>query len=141
MPYYYLTDEVFDGIHRIELTEKPGAGKTILLPPIQAENYAQAAGYFQFRLGEQGHLDTMCYTCTGIVHTHDDKFINCKEDSPMKKYTIEYRETYAHVYTVEADSYEAAVEKLNYDITNGEVDGPEDCIDSSYQLLENDKED
>ena len=51
----------------------------------------------------------------------------------MKKFSIKYFETYSDTYEVEAETYEEACEKLGEMMCDGEVDGPEQCIDSGYE--------
>ena len=48
-------------------------------------------------------------------------------------YFINYAETYADTYRVEADSYDEAVFKLSEDIKSGREPGPNNCIYSEYQ--------
>ena len=50
-----------------------------------------------------------------------------------KTFDIEYTETYANTYTVEAESFEEATEKLLEDIMNGRERGPEDCVNSDFK--------
>lgn len=50
-----------------------------------------------------------------------------------KTFEIEYTETYANTYTVEAETFEKATEKLLEDIKNGRERGPEDCVNSDFE--------
>ena len=49
-----------------------------------------------------------------------------------KIYAISYTERYRRDYFVKASSFDEACEKLEDAIMNGQVKGPEYCIDSSY---------
>ena len=49
-----------------------------------------------------------------------------------KIFAISYTETYERGYFVKATSFDEACEKRGDAIMNGQVDGPEYCIDSSY---------
>ena len=51
----------------------------------------------------------------------------------MVTYAINYMETYERTYFVKADSYDEAEEKLKNAIMEGEIDGPEYCVDSKYE--------
>lgn len=50
-----------------------------------------------------------------------------------RTFEIEYTETYANTYTVEAESFEEATEKLWYDIAEGRKRGPVDCVNSDFE--------
>lgn len=51
----------------------------------------------------------------------------------VRTFDIEYTETYANTYTVEAETFEEAIEKLLEDIMNGREEGPEDCVNSDFK--------
>ena len=53
----------------------------------------------------------------------------------MKKFTLEYRETYACEYEIEANSYEEAEKELRYLIQEGKYEGPDECIDSGFKVI------
>ena len=48
----------------------------------------------------------------------------------MKKYLVTYYETYKKTYEIYAESEADAKEELLYQIQNGWVDGPDQCVDS-----------
>lgn len=50
-----------------------------------------------------------------------------------RTFEIKYTETYANTYTVEAETFEEAIEKLLDDIENGRERGPEDCVNSDFK--------
>ena len=52
------------------------------------------------------------------------------------KYEITYTESYARTYLIEADSKDEAIEKLEEDIQEGRVAGPDNCYDSDYHVVE-----
>ena len=52
------------------------------------------------------------------------------EESNMKKFSIEYHETYGRTYEIEANSPEEAEEILRDMICNGEENAPEECENS-----------
>ena len=54
----------------------------------------------------------------------------------MKKYRIKYVETYQRCYDVEANSRDEAEQKLLDLIMDGDVDGPDECIDSGCEEIE-----
>lgn len=49
------------------------------------------------------------------------------------KYNIVYSETYLDVYEVESSSLEEAIEKLQEDILEGNVEGPDICIGCEFK--------
>lgn len=54
----------------------------------------------------------------------------------MKKYKIQYTETYVWIYEVEAKSSEQAKEKFMKDMMMGKLDGPDECINSDVMIKE-----
>ena len=55
--------------------------------------------------------------------------------STNKKHTILYSETYQKVYTIEADNAEEAKAILYQRIGEGSENSPEECVDSSMEVL------
>lgn len=53
----------------------------------------------------------------------------------MKEYTFLYRETYEGEYTVRANSREEAEEILRDDILEGRREGPDECVDSGFNMI------
>lgn len=58
----------------------------------------------------------------------------------MKKFSIEYHETYGRTYEIEANSPEEAEEILRDMICNGEENPPEECENSWYDNIQEMKE-
>ena len=50
----------------------------------------------------------------------------------MARFAILYTESYARTYFVEAADYDHAKDKLQQAMWDGNVDGPDECSDSSY---------
>lgn len=53
----------------------------------------------------------------------------------MSVFEIRYNETYSKSYNVKADSFEQAKDKLYNALLNGDVDGPDCCIGSSFEIV------
>lgn len=54
----------------------------------------------------------------------------------MKKYKIQYTETYVGIYEVEAKSSEQVKEKFMKDMMMGKLDGADECINSDVMIKE-----
>lgn len=54
----------------------------------------------------------------------------------MKKYLVDYYETYSKSYEIEASSKEEAEDILRYEIKEGILDGPECCDNSWCEVTE-----
>ena len=54
----------------------------------------------------------------------------------MKKYLVDYYETYSKSYEIEANSKEEAEDILKYEIQEGKLDGPECCNNSWCEVTE-----
>ena len=54
----------------------------------------------------------------------------------MKKYLVDYYETYSKSYEIEANSKEEAEDILKYEIQEGKLDGPECCDNSWCEVTE-----
>lgn len=53
----------------------------------------------------------------------------------MKTFTIRYSETYTGYYEVSADSRKEAIDKLRNDIMEGRRPGPDECTDSTIEVV------
>lgn len=53
----------------------------------------------------------------------------------MSVFEIRYNETYSRNYTVKGVNYNQAVDKLQNALLNGDVDGPDCCIGSSFEII------
>ncbi len=53
----------------------------------------------------------------------------------MSKYAVSYMEVYRNTYVVEANNPEEAKKKLLDAIMNGEECGPDECIDSGVEEI------
>ena len=54
----------------------------------------------------------------------------------MKKYLVDYYETYSKSYEIEANSKEEAEKYLRREIEEGKLDGPECCDNSWCEVTE-----
>ncbi|MBS5371213.1 MAG: hypothetical protein KHY19_17330 [Coprobacillus cateniformis] len=54
----------------------------------------------------------------------------------MKKYLVDYYETYSKSYEIEANSKEEAEKYLRREIEEGRLDGPEYCDNSWCEVTE-----
>ena len=52
------------------------------------------------------------------------------------KYEVTYTESYASTYVVEANSEDHAKEIVEFGISNGNLEPPNNCYDSSYHVVE-----
>lgn len=76
-----------------------------------------------------GYESEMCRNCCGHGVDEDD----CRLTN---EYEIRYTETYARTYYVTADSFEEAKDKLFEMINDGKEKGPDECINSNFELVD-----